>query len=146
VEAAGAKGRLSKLTNDTEQNLVLAPGAFWETTLEARVDRFLMQKTPRGKIHVPEESIDVVVSVTDRSERVLTKGFYEFNVDWKMTEEKHCKWCPHLRARKTCMISRSTSDDRGTILGQQAEAYYSKPLRADESCLLSLLAAMTNQS
>ncbi|KAK3347302.1 hypothetical protein B0T25DRAFT_554137 [Lasiosphaeria hispida] len=23
------KGRLSKLTNDTEQNLVLAPGAFW---------------------------------------------------------------------------------------------------------------------
>ena len=28
------KGRLSKLTNNTEQNLVLAPGALWETTLK----------------------------------------------------------------------------------------------------------------
>ncbi|KAM0363090.1 hypothetical protein ACHAO7_011404 [Fusarium culmorum] len=51
------KGRLSKLTNDTEQNLVLAPGALWETTLKDKVDRLLRQKTPRGKNYVSEEQL-----------------------------------------------------------------------------------------
>ncbi|CZS75053.1 unnamed protein product [Fusarium graminearum] len=74
------KGRLSKLTNDTEQNLVLAPGALWETTLKDKVDRLLRQKTPQGKSYLPEETI-VIVSVTDRSERDLTKRFDEFDID-----------------------------------------------------------------
>ncbi|SCO84450.1 related to RSA4-WD-repeat protein required for maturation and efficient intra-nuclear transport [Fusarium oxysporum] len=85
------KGRLSKLTNDTEQNLVLAPGAFWETTLEAKVDKLLKQKTPRGESYVPEETI-IVVSVNDRSERDLTKRFDDFNIDWEMAEEQLGKW------------------------------------------------------
>ncbi|RKL06522.1 hypothetical protein BFJ70_g16989 [Fusarium oxysporum] len=51
------KGRLSKLTNDTEQNLILAPGAFWETTLKSKVEKLLRQKTPRGKSYVSKETI-----------------------------------------------------------------------------------------
>jgi hypothetical protein len=31
------KGRLTKLTNDTEQNLVLAPSAFWDRTLKSKL-------------------------------------------------------------------------------------------------------------
>ncbi|KAI6747678.1 hypothetical protein HG531_008220 [Fusarium graminearum] len=75
------KGRLSKLTNDTEQNLVLAPGAFY----------------------LPEETI-VVVSVTDRSERDLTKRFDEFDIDWQMAAEQLCKWSPLFRAGKKLRI------------------------------------------
>ncbi|KAH7459850.1 hypothetical protein FOMA001_g19857 [Fusarium oxysporum f. sp. matthiolae] len=97
------KGRLSKLTNDTEQNLVLAPGAFWETTFEAKVDKLLKQKTPRGKSYVPEETI-VVVSVNDRSERDLTKRFDEFNIDWEMAEEQLRKWSPLFRAGKKLRV------------------------------------------
>ncbi|EXL66212.1 hypothetical protein FOPG_17594 [Fusarium oxysporum f. sp. conglutinans race 2 54008] len=97
------KGRLSKLINDTEQDLVLAPGAFWDATLEDKVDKLLKQKTPRGKCYVPEETI-VVVSVTDRSERDLTKRFDEFNVDWKMAEEQLCKWSHLFRAGKKLRI------------------------------------------
>ncbi|KAM5528784.1 hypothetical protein FOXYSP1_16628 [Fusarium oxysporum f. sp. phaseoli] len=97
------KGRLSKLTNDTEQDLVLAPGAFWDTTLEDKVDKLLKQKTPRGKSYVPEETI-VVVSVTDRSERDLTKRFDEFNVDWKIAEEQLCRWSHLFRAGKKLRI------------------------------------------
>jgi hypothetical protein len=85
------KGRLSKLTNDTEQDRVLAPGAFWDTTLKDKVDKLLRQKTPRGKSYVPEETI-VIVSINDRSERDLTKRFDEFNIDWNMAEEQLCKW------------------------------------------------------
>ncbi|KAM0363088.1 hypothetical protein ACHAPK_011226 [Fusarium culmorum] len=85
------KGRLSKLTNDTEQDRVLAPGAFWDTTLKDKVDKLLRQKTPRGKSYVPEETI-VIVSINDRSERDLTKRFDEFNIDWNMAEEQLYKW------------------------------------------------------
>ncbi|SCO92769.1 uncharacterized protein FRV6_16897 [Fusarium oxysporum] len=97
------KGRLSKLTNDTEQHRVLAPGAFWHTTLKDKVDKLLRQKTPRGKIYVPEETI-VVVSVTDRGERDLTKRFDEFNIDWEMAEEQVCKWSPLFRTGKKLRI------------------------------------------
>ncbi|KAM0539656.1 hypothetical protein ACHAO7_011967 [Fusarium culmorum] len=115
------KGRLSKLTNDTEQNLVLAPGAFWETTLEAKVDKLLKQKTPRGKSYVPEETI-VVVSVTDRSERDLTKRFDEFNINWEMAEEQLCKWSPLFRAGKKLRIDISficKEEHRGSRVVQQ---------------------------
>ncbi|KAH7201201.1 hypothetical protein DER44DRAFT_841709 [Fusarium oxysporum] len=94
------KGRLSKLTNDTEQDRVLAPGAFWDTTLK---DKLLKQKTPRGKKYVPEETI-IVVSVTDRGERDLTKRFDEFNIEWQMAEEQLCKWSPLFRAGKKLRI------------------------------------------
>ncbi|KAF5611248.1 hypothetical protein F25303_14494, partial [Fusarium sp. NRRL 25303] len=91
------------LTNDTEQDRVLAPGAFWDTTLKDKVDKLLRQKTPRGKKYVPEETI-IVVSVTDRGERDLTKRFDEFNIDWQMAEEQLCKWSPLFRAGKKLRI------------------------------------------
>ncbi|KAI1013601.1 hypothetical protein LB504_013208 [Fusarium proliferatum] len=97
------KGRLSKLTNDTEQDCVLAPGAFWDTTLRDRVDKLLRQKTPRGKSYVPEETI-VIVSINDRGERDLTKRFDEFNIDWRMAEEQLCRWSPLFRAGKKLRI------------------------------------------
>ncbi|GKU08433.1 unnamed protein product [Fusarium langsethiae] len=97
------KGRLSKLTNDTEQNLVLAPGAFWDTTLEDKVNRLLRQKTPWGKRYVPEETI-VVVSVTDRSERDFTKRFDELNIDWQVVEEQLYEWSPLFRAGKKLRV------------------------------------------
>ncbi|KAK4206178.1 hypothetical protein QBC37DRAFT_301314, partial [Rhypophila decipiens] len=50
------KGRLSKLTNDTEQNLVLAPGAFWHQTLKPKLLQLLAKKTPRNKCYEPDET------------------------------------------------------------------------------------------
>lgn len=75
------KGRLSKLTNDTEQDLVLAPGAFWDQTLEPKLQQLLAKKTPRNKYYEPDET-NVVVSVTDRSQRDLTKRFDVLDIDW----------------------------------------------------------------
>ncbi|KAK4031845.1 hypothetical protein C8A01DRAFT_51206 [Parachaetomium inaequale] len=56
------KGRLSKLTNDTEQNLVLAPGAFWDQTLKPKLQQLLAKKTPRNKCYELDET-NVVVSL-----------------------------------------------------------------------------------
>ncbi|KAK0749530.1 hypothetical protein B0T18DRAFT_479520 [Schizothecium vesticola] len=59
------KGRLSKLTNDTEQNLVLAQGAFWDQTLEPKLQQFLAKKTPRNKCYEPDETNVVVSGVVE---------------------------------------------------------------------------------
>jgi hypothetical protein len=74
------KGRFTKLINDTEQNLVLAPGAFWDRTLKSKMQQLLEKKTPRDKCYELDET-NVVVSVTDRSQRDLTKRFDELEID-----------------------------------------------------------------
>jgi len=90
------KGRLSKLTNDTEQNLVLAPGAFWDQTLKSKLLQLLEKKTPRNKCYEPDET-NVVVSVTDRSQRDLTKRFDELDIDWAVVENQLVAWSHLLR-------------------------------------------------
>ncbi|KAK5988061.1 hypothetical protein PT974_12198 [Cladobotryum mycophilum] len=79
-------GRLTKLTYnpEREQDLVLAPGAFWNRTLKQVVEERLEQKTPRNKCYEPEET-SIVVSVSDRAERNLSKRFGEFNIDWEVS-------------------------------------------------------------
>ncbi|KAJ4180726.1 hypothetical protein NW759_017232 [Fusarium solani] len=100
------KGRLTKLTNDTERDLVLAPGAFWDRTLESKVEELLRKKTPRGKCYLPEET-NVIVSVTDRSERDLTKRFDEFNIDWRLVEGQLSDWSHLFRMGKKLRIDMS---------------------------------------
>jgi hypothetical protein len=97
------KGRLAKLTNDTEQNLVLAPGAFWEQTLKSKLQQLLAKKTPRNKSYEPDET-KVVVSVTDRSQRDLTKRFDELNIDWEVVEDQLMAWSHLLRDGKKLRI------------------------------------------
>lgn len=60
------KGRVSRLTNDTEQNLVLAPGTFWNMTLKSKLLQLLQKKTPRNMSYESDET-KVVVSLTYRS-------------------------------------------------------------------------------
>ncbi|KAK4232679.1 hypothetical protein C8A03DRAFT_20075, partial [Achaetomium macrosporum] len=85
------KGRLAKLTNETEQNLVLTPGAFWDRTLKPKLLHLLEKKTPRNKCYEPDET-NVIVSVTDRSERDLTKRFDGLDIDWEVVEDQLMAW------------------------------------------------------
>ena len=97
------KGRLVKLTNDTEQNLVLAPGAFWDQTLKSKLQQLLTKKTPRNKSYEPDET-NVVVSVTDRSQRDLTKRFDELEIDWEVVEDQLMAWSDLFRDGKRLRI------------------------------------------
>jgi hypothetical protein len=97
------KGRLAKLTNDTEQNVVLAPGAFWDRTLKPKLQQLLEKKTPRNKCYEPDET-NVVVSVTDRSERDLTRRFDELEIDWDTVEQQLMAWSYLLRDGKRLRI------------------------------------------
>jgi hypothetical protein len=97
------KGRLSRLTNDTEQNLVLAPGAFWDQTLQPKLQQLLVKKTPRNNCYEPDET-NVTISVTDRSQRDLTKRFDELDIDWEVVEDQLMAWSHLLRDGKRLRI------------------------------------------
>ncbi len=81
------KGRLTKLTSDTEQNLVLSPGAFWNRTLKSKVEDLLKRATPRNKCYNLDET-NIAICTTKRAERPLSKRFDELNICWDMIEEQ----------------------------------------------------------
>ncbi|KAH7109908.1 hypothetical protein B0J13DRAFT_415000, partial [Dactylonectria estremocensis] len=76
-----------KFANDTEQNLTLAPGAFWDETLKSKLEELLKKKTPRTKSYESEETT-IIVSVTDRTERDLSKRFDEQDIEWGVVEDQ----------------------------------------------------------
>ncbi|KAE9565920.1 hypothetical protein CGMCC3_g17900 [Colletotrichum fructicola] len=61
------------------------------------------RKLPPHKTFRPVDS-DVVVSVTERSQRDLVKRFNELNIDWTMVESQLQEWSHLTRAGKKLRI------------------------------------------
>lgn len=59
------------ISKDTEQNLVLAPTFYWPLFPRPKLEKVLYKKLPSNKRVRPDDT-NVVVSVTERSERDLT--------------------------------------------------------------------------
>ncbi|KAH6869397.1 hypothetical protein B0T10DRAFT_501620 [Thelonectria olida] len=89
------KGRLSKLVEITEENLILAPGAYWDKFLSVELAATVKDKLPETK-YEPDETT-IVVSVEKRSERNMRKRFDGLHVDWKTVEDKLRSWAPLFR-------------------------------------------------
>jgi hypothetical protein len=66
------------MPKDTEQDRVLVPDAFWKHLLEPKLKNFLRKKNRPLR----SEDTNVVLSVTERSERDLTKRFDDTTIDW----------------------------------------------------------------
>lgn len=96
-------GRTTKLTNDTEKDLVLAPGAFWERCLKSKVEDVLKKKTPPRKSYKLDET-NIIVSTTERGERDFTKRFDELDIDWQVIERQLEDWSDLFRAGKKLRI------------------------------------------
>jgi hypothetical protein len=64
------------ITKDTEQDLVLAPNFYWSPFLRPKLEKLPRKKLSPNKRVRPDDT-NVVVSVTERSERDLTKRFDE---------------------------------------------------------------------
>jgi hypothetical protein len=64
---------------------VLAPRFYWSLFLREKLAKLLQKKLSPNK-RVACEHTNVVVSVTDRAERDLTKRFDERESDWFLVE------------------------------------------------------------
>lgn len=91
------------LSKDTEPDLVLAPRFYWSLFLREKLERLLQKKLPPSK-RVACEDTNVVVSVTERSKRDLTKRFDEMDVDWFLVERQLSQWSESFRAGKKLRV------------------------------------------
>jgi hypothetical protein len=104
------------VSKDTEPNLVLAPRFYWSLFLREKLDKLLQKKLSSSK-RVTCEDTNVVVSVTDRSERDLTKRFDERNIDWFLVEKQLLAWGESFRAGRKLRVDVSFNY---VEVGQQA--------------------------
>jgi hypothetical protein len=91
------------ISKDTEPNLVLAPRFYWSLFLREKLDKLLQKKLSPSKRVICEDT-NVIVSVTDRSERDLTKRFDERDIDWFLVERQFLAWGESFRAGKRLRI------------------------------------------
>lgn len=81
---------------DTEQDIVLASAAFQQHFLHPKLDDFWRRKSRS----VRPEDTNVVVSVTQRKERDLTKRFSDTSIDWAVVENQLIAWGEFYHADK----------------------------------------------
>jgi hypothetical protein len=94
------------ISKDTEQNLVLAPSFYWPQYLKPKLEKLLRKKVSSNKRVAPDDT-NVVVSVTDRSERDLTKRFDETEIGWPVIEKQLVTWGELFRAGKKLRVDLS---------------------------------------
>lgn len=95
--------KTKRIGTNTEEDVFLAPKAFWDASLRQKVDDSLDREfSPQER---PElGSTIVVVSVNKRAERGLTKEFVGSDIDWTLVAEKLESWADHFRDGKRLTV------------------------------------------
>ncbi|KAI9778682.1 MAG: hypothetical protein M1839_007913 [Geoglossum umbratile] len=93
------------ITKDTKQDLVLAPTFYWLRFLQPKLEKLLRKKLPNKR--VTADDTNAVVSVTERSERDLTKRFDDTDINWSVIEKQLVAWGELFRAGKKLRVDLS---------------------------------------
>jgi hypothetical protein len=98
---------------DTEEDVVLAPSAFWQLLLKKKLEKALRRKTARHRRVRPDDTV-IVASTSDRTKRKLTKRFDDPYITWCAIEKQLLAWSELFSKGKelTLKISFNYVDDR----------------------------------
>ncbi|KAF2022548.1 hypothetical protein EK21DRAFT_119643 [Setomelanomma holmii] len=102
------------IAKETEQDVVLAPAAYWHMYLNAKVERLVSRKLPPHR-NVEYDDTNVVVSVNDRSERDVTKQFDSMDIDWSAIARQLVRWGELLRVGKKLRVDLSFNYSRTVV-------------------------------
>jgi hypothetical protein len=80
------------ITMDTEQNVIFAPSTYWLMFFKAKLDKVLRKKELVQNRNIMYDDTNVIVSVTEGSERDLIKRFDDIDVDWSVVEKQLLAW------------------------------------------------------
>lgn len=96
------------ISKDTEQDLVLAPTAYWHIILKPKLDMLTQRKLEQNQGARCDDT-NVVVCVNHRSQRDLTKRFNEVDIDWSVIERKLLAWGDLLRDGRKLRVNLSVN-------------------------------------
>ena len=74
--------------------------------LKPKPEKLLRKKVAQNR-HVRCDDTSVVVSVTDRTKRDLTKRFDDIDIDWSLVEKQFVKWGELFRSGKKLRVNLS---------------------------------------
>lgn len=94
-----------ELSKDTEQDLVLAPAAYWRLFLNPKLEKVLLCKMLAKKRTVKSEDTKIVITVTQRLERDVTKRFDNTDIDWSVIERQLILWADLYRAGRKLRVN-----------------------------------------
>jgi hypothetical protein len=95
--------KTKRLGMNSEEDIFLSPKAFWDATLQHSLDTLLGREFSQQDRPEPCSTL-VVVSVTKRAERDLTKEFVGLDVDWSLIGEKLESWASHFQEGKRLLV------------------------------------------
>jgi hypothetical protein len=79
------------IIKDTEPDVVLAPGAYWNKYLRSKLDKLVKKKLPLNRtFHVNDT--DIAVCVNYKGEADLITRSDGLDINWKMVESKLQAW------------------------------------------------------
>lgn len=84
------KGRMAKLTEDTIEDVEVAPGTYWNEVLESELETLVKSKVPEPR-YQPDETT-ITVSTSKRGEHSFLKRFNKLLIDWTIVESKLRTW------------------------------------------------------
>ncbi|CAG8290531.1 unnamed protein product [Penicillium nalgiovense] len=76
-----------EVSKDTEEDVVLAPSAFWQLSLGKMLEKALRRKTARHR-QVRSDDTVIVASTTDRTKQNLSKRLDDTDISWTAIEKQ----------------------------------------------------------
>ncbi|KAM3066504.1 hypothetical protein ACMFMG_012002 [Clarireedia jacksonii] len=98
-----------EVSKETEPDLVLVPASYWQLFLESNLEKVLLRKTRTKNRSIKSEDTKVVLTVTERSERDITKIFGDIDIDWLLIERQLILWGSLFRAGKKLRVNISVN-------------------------------------